>query len=66
MAFGSLPILQDALPADLDAEIRRLKRERNAVLLAHFYQESEIQDLADLIGDSLELSRAAATHRRPT
>jgi quinolinate synthase len=60
MAFGSLPILQDALPADLDAEIRRLKRERNAVLLAHFYQESEIQDLADHIGDSLELSRAAA------
>jgi quinolinate synthase len=60
MAFGSLPILQDAPPADLDAEIRRLKRERNAVLLAHFYQESEIQDLADHIGDSLELSRAAA------
>ena len=60
MAFGSLPLLQDALPADLDAEIRRLKRERNAVLLAHFYQESEIQDLADHIGDSLELSRAAA------
>jgi quinolinate synthase len=60
MAFGSLPIVQDALPADLDAEIRRLKRERNAVLLAHFYQESEIQDLADHIGDSLELSRAAA------
>jgi quinolinate synthase len=60
MAFGSLPILQDAPPVDLDAEIRRLKRERNAVLLAHFYQESEIQDLADHIGDSLELSRAAA------
>ena len=60
MAFGSLPLVQDALPADLDAEIRRLKRERNAVLLAHFYQESEIQDLADHIGDSLELSRAAA------
>jgi quinolinate synthase len=60
MAFGSLPILQDAPPADLDAEIRRLKRERNAVLLAHFYQESEIQDLADHIGDSLELARAAA------
>jgi quinolinate synthase len=69
MAFGSLPIAgttpasnRDELPsgADLDEEIRRLKRERNAVLLAHFYQESEIQDLADQIGDSLELARAAA------
>ncbi len=60
MAFSSLPLVHDTPPADLDAEIRRLKRERNAVLLAHFYQESEIQDLADHIGDSLELSRAAA------
>ncbi|HEY3494957.1 MAG TPA: quinolinate synthase NadA, partial [Polyangiaceae bacterium] len=33
---------------DLDEEIRRLKRERNAVLLAHYYQDSEIQDLADV------------------
>src|SRR6201992_1397644 len=44
---------------DLDAEIRRLKRERNAVILAHYYQESEIQDLADVIGDSLQLPQAA-------
>jgi quinolinate synthase len=47
------------LPADLEAEILRLKDERNAVLLAHYYQESEIQDLADVVGDSLQLARAA-------
>jgi len=49
--------------ADLDEEIRRLKRERNAVLLAHYYQESEIQELADFIGDSLQLAQAAQRTR---
>lgn len=44
---------------DLIAEIQRLKRERNAVVLAHYYQESDIQDVADLLGDSLQLAQAA-------
>src|ERR1700710_792845 len=47
-------------PDELESEIRRLKTERNAVILAHYYQESEIQDLADHVGDSLQLSQAAA------
>jgi quinolinate synthase len=44
---------------DLEQEIRRLKRERNAILLAHYYQDGEVQDLADVIGDSLQLAQAA-------
>jgi quinolinate synthase len=50
----------DRLPLHLEDEIARLKRERNAILLAHFYQESDIQDIADVVGDSLQLSQAAA------
>ena len=46
---------------DLQEKIAGLKEERDAIILAHNYQVPEVQDIADLVGDSLELSRAAAT-----
>ena len=53
--MSAAPKLADSL----EEEILRLKEERDAVILAHYYQESEIQDLADHVGDSLGLARAA-------
>ncbi|MEN9216412.1 MAG: quinolinate synthase NadA, partial [Gloeomargarita sp. HHBFW_bins_162] len=56
-----LPVMETAsLPRDLVGAVQALKRELRAVILAHYYQESQVQDIADYVGDSLGLSRQAA------
>ncbi len=58
-------LIENLSGIDIRAEIDRLRKERDAVILAHYYQKPEIQDLADYVGDSLELSKkAAATDAR--
>ena len=45
------------------AEINRLKEEKNAIILAHYYQTGDIQDIADFVGDSLALAQKAASNK---
>jgi len=47
----------------ISAEIRAIKKSKNAIILAHYYQESEIQELADMVGDSLQMAHYAAASR---
>jgi quinolinate synthase len=61
LVFATITDTTDSTPADLTGAIHALKRQRNAVILAHYYQDDAIQDIADFIGDSLELARKAAS-----
>ena len=54
--------VDEPIPAGLDlkAEIRRMCKEKNAIILAHYYTEGVLQDIADFVGDSLGLAQQAA------
>src|SRR5215208_5584542 len=62
MPAAAAPLAQSnsAGPIELQAEIKRIAKSRNAVILAHNYERPEVQDVADFVGDSLGLSREAA------
>jgi quinolinate synthase len=54
--------MDDKLKIDYISEINRIKKEKNAIILAHYYQTDDIQDIADFVGDSLALSQKAASN----
>ena len=58
----SIGYMDAPIPAgiDLKEEINRMRREKNAIILAHYYQTGDIQDIADFVGDSLALAQQAA------
>ena len=51
---------------NIEEKILELKKKQNAVILAHFYQDQDIQDIADFVGDSLDLSRKASLTKADT
>src|SRR2546423_15542044 len=63
---GTLPMTATSVAGDVAAEILDLKQQIGATILAHYYQEGEIQELADFTGDSLQLARAATKVDTPT
>src|SRR6478672_846255 len=63
---GTLPMPVTSVAGDVAAEILDLKKKIGATILAHYYQEGEIQELADFTGDSLKLARAATTVKTGT
>src|SRR3954462_14805805 len=63
---GSPPVLTTYTATDIYEEIEALKARENATILAHYYQDGEIQELADYTGDSLQLARAATKVTTPT
>ena len=54
--------MDDKIKIDYISEINRIKKEKNAIILAHYYQTDDIQDIADFVGDSLALSQKAASN----